>query len=334
MARRGIATRLGWAVLLLLAAPSGRAEESLRLHLPVRCTPGFDCLVQNYPDLDPTGGVADYACGPMTYDGHSGTDIRLRDLRQMERGVDVLAAAPGMVLRVRDGVEDRSAAGREPVRDDRACGNGVVLDHGGGWLTQYCHLRKGSVRVAPGARVGARAVLGQVGLSGQTEFPHLHFELRRGETVLDPFTRLSLEAGCGADGAPLWTAAAAHSLFYRSAAILNLGFAPGPVDMAAIESGAHAGFRARRDSPALVFFGRAVGLVAGDQEIIEIRAPDGGILVSHVGVPMPRARAQQMAFAGRKRPAAGWPPGIYVGVYRVVRTGQIVSEAAATVTID
>ncbi|WP_247877773.1 M23 family metallopeptidase [Azospirillum thiophilum] len=72
---------------------------------------------------------------------------------------------------MRDGMEDVSIrqSGGAPAGYD--AGNAVVVDHGNGWETQYSHLKRGSVAVRPGVRVEAGTVLGQIGLSGRTEFP-------------------------------------------------------------------------------------------------------------------------------------------------------------------
>jgi hypothetical protein len=82
-------------VALLLTTGSVAALE---LELPIACTPGSDCFIQQYVDLDPGSGIRDYMCGGETYDGHDGTDIRLRNTADVERGVAVLSAAPGVVL--------------------------------------------------------------------------------------------------------------------------------------------------------------------------------------------------------------------------------------------
>lgn len=69
----------------------------------------------------------------------------IRDRRAMEEGAVVVAAAPGRVRGVRDGVSDASVrdTGTEAVKD-RECGNGVLIEHGDGWETQYCHLQRAS----------------------------------------------------------------------------------------------------------------------------------------------------------------------------------------------
>lgn len=316
----------------LTVAGSGAYADAFRIDLPVDCVPGVDCFVQNYPDVDPTPSASDHACGQMTYNGHSGTDFRVRNHVVLQDGVTVTAVASGTVTRVRDGEPDAMIPGvAVSVPEGRGCGNGLVIDHGEGWSTQYCHLRADSVRPAVGDRVKRGEALGLIGMSGRTEFPHLEFIVRKGETVLDPFTRLSLEAGCGADGAPLWTDAAALALGYRTAAILNAGFAPGTVANEDIEAGRFDEFRLEAETPALVFYGRAIGLVAGDVEVIEIRDPDGEIFVSHVGEPLDRAKAQKMLFAGRKVSKSGWKQGTYTGIYRVLRSGWIVSETSRSV---
>jgi hypothetical protein len=56
-------------------------------------------------------------------------------------------------------------------------GNSVTLDQGDGVYAVFAHLRRGSVRVGKGDRVRAGDVLGEVGNSGNTSEPHLHFHL-------------------------------------------------------------------------------------------------------------------------------------------------------------
>jgi murein DD-endopeptidase MepM/ murein hydrolase activator NlpD len=127
---------------------------ALELSLPVDCTIGTDCAVQHYFDRDAGDGTADYMCGHQTYDGHDGLDIRVPDLAAMARGVAVIAAAPGTVRATRDGMADVNVAeaGFESVANVE-CGNGVMVDHDGGWATQYCHLKEGSIAVRRGDRV-------------------------------------------------------------------------------------------------------------------------------------------------------------------------------------
>jgi murein DD-endopeptidase MepM/ murein hydrolase activator NlpD len=94
---------------------------------------------------------------------HDGVDLPARE------GTPVIAVAPGRVLEV----------GR-----NGGYGLEVVVEHGEGWRTRYAHLSATHVR--PGDRIARGARLGDVGGTGRSTGPHLHFEaLREGKSV-DP----------------------------------------------------------------------------------------------------------------------------------------------------
>ena len=244
--------------LALLACPA--AAQDIALRLPVACEIGRDCFIQHYVDRDPSPAVSDYQCGTLTYEDHNGTDIRIPTMAAQKAGVDVVAAADGKVLRVRDGVEDVSITGRgrESVANTE-CGNGAVVDHGNGWETQYCHMAKGSLAVKPGDAMKAGDRIGRIGLSGMTEFPHLHFTLRKDGKPVDPFAYGAPEKSCGG-GKSLWEASLQRALAYQGGSVLNKGFATGPVTMDGIESGAAGQEIPTTRSPALVAYVRAIGL--------------------------------------------------------------------------
>ena len=63
-------------------------------------------------------------------------------------------------------------------------GKVVILEHGNGYATLYCHLA--AYDVAAGERVKAGREIGHVGSTGMSTGPHLHFELRRDGTPIDP----------------------------------------------------------------------------------------------------------------------------------------------------
>lgn len=315
---------------LFLLASVGPAA-ALELALPIDCTIGTDCVVQHYVDRDPGGDRRDYMCGHQTYDGHDGVDIRVPTLRAMEAGVAVLAAADGTVVATRDGMADRNVAetGVDAVKDVE-CGNGVLVAHDGGWQTQYCHLKKGSIRVAEGDVVSTGTPLGEVGLSGMTEFPHVHFTVREGDAEVDPFATepSGAAAACaftGDAGTGLWTPAAKAALAYRAAFVLNAGFADAPVEMEQIEDGGLEDAAVTRASPALVFYGRAIGLEEGDVQRLVVTAPDGSVFAENEIEPLDRPKAQYMAFAGKKLRDAAWPEGTWRGRYSVMRNGDEVA---------
>ena len=102
-------------------------------------------------------------------------------------GADVLAVADGTVVSTLNTLEDQ-VPGKMPdpatITLANVDGNHVVLDLGGGVFAFYAHMRKGSVRVAPGQRVKRGQVLGKLGNTGNTSAPHLHFHLMEGPSVL------------------------------------------------------------------------------------------------------------------------------------------------------
>lgn len=300
--------------------------------LPLACQIGRTCEVQHYVDRDPGPAVRDYRCARRSYNAHNGIDIRLLDMAAQRAGVDVLAAAPGRVARLRDGVADVSIrAPGAPSVAGQECGNGVVIDHGNGWETQYCHLAKGSVRVRVGEAVSAGTPLAKVGLSGDTEFPHLHFTVRRAGKVVDPFAPdASDPASCAAQKS-LWTAAASRQMSYRAGAILNAGFAGAPVTMQDVENGGVAPPAA--GSAYVVAYARAIELEIGDTVEIALTGPDGAALARATTQPLDHDKAQYISFVGKKRPAVGWPHGVYTAQVRVHRKGAVVLERRMQTTL-
>jgi hypothetical protein len=310
-------------VLLVLSGACAAAEPAFIL--PVACDFGRECFVQNYVDADATASAADFTCGSLSYDGHKGTDIRLRNYVEMERGVSVVAAAPGSVLRLRDGMDDVSVKeiGVDAIKD-RMAGNSVIIDHGDGWVTQYGHMKKGSVAVTPGQQVAAGDLIGQVGLSGNTEFPHLHFEVRRNDEVVDPFTGGTMGAGCDGAVSPLWQAGVAERMAYRPTGLLGSGFATTKPEADAARHGAYQSMSLQADSAALVYWVDLFGLQGDDRLILELTGPEGQLAASNDVIP--RSKAAYFAFAGVKRPKTGWLPGIYRGTLRVERKGAVAAE--------
>ena len=300
------------------------AAEGPKLGFPLACQIGQTCEVQHYVDRDPGPGALDYHCGHRTYDKHNGIDIRLLDMAALHRGVDVLAAAPGRVARLRDGVPDVSVRTRGMAAvAGQECGNGVVIDHGDGWETQYCHMGQGSLRVKVGDVVKAGTPIGRVGLSGDTEFPHLHITVRHAGQVVDPFEPAPTAKACAAQGS-MWTPQAAKALVYKAGVILNSGFAGAPVTDEAVEAGAIVAPTSA--SPALVAFMRVSEPQQGDALEITVLGPDGATLATHREPALDRDMAQYFAMVGRKRPPTGWTPGRYVAQLKVWRGGKVAMQ--------
>lgn len=321
------------------SAPFHAARAStLRFEVPVRCDMRADCFIQQYFDHDPGPDYRDYACGRLAYDGHTGTDFRVRDLVQMRRGVAVLAAAAGRVRAVRDGMDDVDVndIGLKALQG-RYAGNSVVLTHPGGVETQYSHLRKGSVRVRPGDMVELGQELGLVGLSGRTEFPHLEFAVRVGGRNVDPFRGLSGGPECGPGDAPLWSEAALAALPYEPTRLLAAGFASRPPSVQEVARRKHDTTVFASRARALVYWVRVAGLLTGDVLQFSLTAPDGTVLARHEQL-IEHSKAQFFQYVGKRRGDGPWPEGSYRGRFTLLRpsvTGLTpVLEQASTARVS
>ncbi|MBC7950200.1 MAG: M23 family metallopeptidase [Rhodospirillaceae bacterium] len=327
--------------LILMAAPA--LAEPPALGLPLDCVPGQTCWVMNYPDTEPGPAAKDFACRARSYDGHDGTDMALRDVAAMTRGVAVRAAAAGTVLQTRDGEEDglwMAGRSQEVLAARKECGNRVAISHGDGWVTDYCHLRKGSVAVKPGDRVAAGQNIALVGLSGMTAFPHAHMGLLRlppGQPrgiPVDPFTGTELakgtelSAGCGRQGRSLWAAPMA----YEPAALYAAGFASTIPGAEAIKANAASPAQLSREVPALVLWGALFGVTAGDRIQVRLMGADGTDLVNQTTI-IDRDQAWRMVAMGKPRPADAWPVGTYGGSVVLERAGMAPQTRTLTVEL-
>jgi murein DD-endopeptidase MepM/ murein hydrolase activator NlpD len=305
---------------------------AIPLQWPVACTLGEDCFLQNLVDHDTSPAARDYRCGPATYDTHNGTDIRLRNLAAMRAGVAVRAAADGTVLGARDGVDDISIreGGLGAVKD-RECGNGVHLQHAGGYRTQYCHLRKGSIAVATGQNVKAGDTLGMIGLSGQTEFPHVHFTVWKGRMLLDPFTAGPMDGPCSATApsGQLW----AVLVPYQQPALLNAGFTDVQPERKTMRDTPMSVATLPADAPALLYWADIMGVRTGDMLTFTITAPDGTTWAEKT-IAAPKALASYFAFIGKKNAAGMLATGDYSATVTLERGGRRVLHATRKVSVQ
>ena len=118
--------------------------------------------------IDPVTGVGNNA--------HKGIDItRWTGYSNL---ATICAFADGVVTEAVDKVD-----GFDNVNQR---GNYVTIDHGNGYVTKYYHLARRSVKVKVGDRVTARTPIGYMGSTGYSTGAHLHFQLEKDGTPIDP----------------------------------------------------------------------------------------------------------------------------------------------------
>ena len=98
--------------------------------------------------------------------------------RTFHRGIDIATNFGNPVAAAADGSVTAAAF-------DKFFGRMVIVSHGGGVITQYCHLEKYIVK--PGQKVRRGDILGYVGKTGKALGPHLHYEVRINDTAVNPY---------------------------------------------------------------------------------------------------------------------------------------------------
>ncbi|MCU0700846.1 MAG: M23 family metallopeptidase [Myxococcaceae bacterium] len=98
--------------------------------------------------------------------------------QHLHTGVDLSVPEGTAVKVVADGVVKRAS-------EDAVNGKVVIIDHGRGVTTAYCHNSR--VLVTTGQTVRAGDVISESGSTGRSTGPHLHYQLELGRRPVDPF---------------------------------------------------------------------------------------------------------------------------------------------------
>ncbi|MEQ9489204.1 MAG: M23 family metallopeptidase [Alphaproteobacteria bacterium] len=283
-----------------------RADGAPLFSFPAQCEVGKTCFIFKYLDADAGPGYHDFNCSLRSSDGHKGTDIAITDPQDITP-VKVLAAADGVVVGIRDSLPD-NPVGIVNFPEGQNCGNGVRIDHGDGWTTQYCHLRNGKVKVRNGQTVKRGRVIGFLGNSGQTERPHLHFQIEKNGVPVDPFTgKLNTsKSTCAKDkvdlaARSLWTDSAQNKVrLYRPYVIEYIGLSTRVINMETLLQRRQPASGAVGD-PLMIVYSSVLGARKGTTLAMDILDPDNETFFSHTET-YEKGRARQYRYGGKKRP--------------------------------
>lgn len=125
---------------------------------------------------------------------HYAYDLGLCDGSSL--GAPVYAVADGVVIGAVDGNPDRPAGA--PVSFS-AQANMLLVEHAGGVVSLYVHLRRNSFTVRLGSKVRAGDQIAEVGNSGITTGPHLHFQFQNKDGISLPVKFSGLKS-CNDEG--------------------------------------------------------------------------------------------------------------------------------------
>ena len=162
---------------LRTSAMSGRVSRALESGLSLSSTSDWTRLA-DAPSLWPIEGPVTSSFGQRE-DPFNGEGA-------FHAGIDISASFGSSVRAAGDGVIEQAAM-------TNGYGREVVIDHGHGVKTVYGHLS--GFTVIAGQQIKRGQVIGYVGLSGRSTGPHLHYEVRLGNTPVNPHKYLRTTMG-------------------------------------------------------------------------------------------------------------------------------------------
>lgn len=123
-----------------------------------------------------------FAVDPVTGQVSNGNVTLATDF--LGYGKELYAVADGTVVDISDGMPDNGIYKVPPFSFATGAGNSVIIDIGNNTYACYVHTIPGSIRVKKGDTVKEGQVIALLGNSGQSDIPHLHFEVVTGKPAL------------------------------------------------------------------------------------------------------------------------------------------------------
>ena len=305
---------------------------AFEISMPIDCKIGENCFIQNYVDMSEGKKRSDYKCGILSYDKHKGTDFAISTKDEF----NVLAAARGKVIGTRNNMQDINYKLREENKvKNIECGNGLLLKHEDGWETQYCHMKQGSISVKTGQVVNKGDVIGKVGLSGFTEFKHLHLSVRKDGKSIDPFSSEILESGCNDNNVNyknIWDSNTAKSLQYTKTSIVDFGINDTlPLSELNARNGDYNNIRFNNKTKVMLFWLDTILPKYGDIIKVKVTYPSGRI--RDLNVKNDKNYVRRFQYFGIKKTTPKWSQGTYKINYLIKRNDKIIAERKMDIEI-
>ncbi|HAC64745.1 MAG TPA: peptidase M23 [Cyanothece sp. UBA12306] len=307
------------------------SNSNFQIALPIDCQLGQGCFIFHYVDLAPNEEEIDFNCGRQTYNDHGGTDFGIPNLQVMEKGVKVVAVAPGVVKRVREGMIDKLVVNQKDIAQvkGKECGNSVLIDHGNAWTTKYCHLKQGSILVKPGIKVEEGTTLGLVGSSGKSSFPHVHLTLRYNNKVIDPFVGKEAIYGCKTPRNSMWKS----KINYQSTGLIDAGFSPKSPQAVEIWQGKFLDTKLALDTKSLVLWVHLYGVLEGDIESFTLINPQHKIMIQQEKY-VKKSYRNWVSYVGQRNTQDNpLKSGTWQGIYQLKRNSKIIIELTKNVEL-
>ncbi|HEY2705384.1 MAG TPA: M23 family metallopeptidase [Candidatus Dormibacteraeota bacterium] len=179
-----VTSNLG-VVATQLAQEAALADAQARLHQLGALLPAQVAAIRRHlPFITPEVAPVSQGFGPTDLGIEPPISYQGTFYPHFHTGIDLAAPSGTPLHAAADGVVLIAAASADASGRLVGYGNYVVVGHAAGFLTLYGHMS--DVAVHGGDRVRQGEVIGYEGSTGNSTGPHVHFEIRKDGTLLDP----------------------------------------------------------------------------------------------------------------------------------------------------
>ena len=241
-------------------------------------------------------------CGKKVSNENKSTHISLGSMNAVAENYAVVAADSGIVKYAGD--------------IGGFCGVRILIEHDRGWETSYCHLKPDPIMVRTGQTVKKGQIIGAIGMTGRTRWPHLSFAVIRNGMIFDPFSGKSNIEGCSAQSEPMWNAG--YNPPYEPAHVTSLGFHNGVPNPQSVLMGMTNDEAILEQVKVISLWGMMMNVMDGDEIHLQIIAPSGRIEKENI-IPITFDKDYMPIFIIANRGNLLWERGIYTGKITIMR---------------